>query len=74
MTSELARRISELRACENIAELHVVTLDEGENRALVLIVPRVCADASTDGGWEQPNRPLMMLVDSAALLNEDTLH
>lgn len=52
MTPELARRISELRACENFDEVRVVTLDERENRALVLIVPRACPGALTDSGWE----------------------
>lgn len=74
MTPELARRISELRACENIAELRVLALDERENWALVLLVPEACADVSTDAGWKQPDQPFMMLIDSAALMGEHALH
>lgn len=74
MNAMLARRIAELRSCENIAELHVVALDDRENRALVLIVPRACAGVSTDSGWEQPSQPAMMLIDAAALLGEHALH
>jgi hypothetical protein len=74
MTPELARRLAELRACDNIAEIHVVTFDERQNRALVLIVPRACSGASTDSGWHQPTQPFMMLIDSAAVLDEHPLH
>lgn len=74
MSLNLAHRIAELRACENVAELHVVALDDRENRALVLIVPRACAGASVDSGWEQPSRPFMMMIDSTSLIDEHGLH
>ena len=66
MTPELARRIAELRACDNIAEIHVVTFDERQNRALVLIVPRACSGASTDSGWHQPTRARRIAFASPA--------
>jgi hypothetical protein len=74
MTPELARRIAELRACENIRELRVVVLDERENRALVLLVPRSCAAVSTGAEWQQPTEPFLMVIDSATLLDKHPLH
>lgn len=74
MTSELAQRIAELRACDNVAELHIVALDEREHRALVCLVPKVSADASTDADWVLPSRPFMMLIDPIALKGEHASH
>ena len=74
MTAELARRIAEVRACDNIRELQVVAVDEFSNRALVLLVPRISGDASAEVDWQQPAEPFLMLIDSAALLNEHALH
>jgi hypothetical protein len=73
MTAELARRLAELRACENVRELHVVTLDHCGYRALVLLVPQ-SEDSSSGGGWAQPSEPFLMLIDSAELPARYPLH
>lgn len=74
MNAKLARRIAEIRACENILELHVVALDDCGNRALVLLVPRTFGGVSTGADWQQPDAPFLMLIDSAALLDKHALH
>jgi hypothetical protein len=74
MNARLAIRIAEIRACANVAELCIVAVDECENRAVVLLVPRACSGASTDSGWEQPGQPVMMLIDAAVLLGGHALH
>jgi len=74
MNAQLARRIAALRACENIADIHIVALDDGGNRALVRLVPKIREDALTGADWQQPDEPFLMLIDSAALLDEHALH
>lgn len=73
MTVALAMRIAELRACENVRALHIVTLDGHGGRALVLLVPHA-EDKIDGGGWEQPREPFLMLIDSKAMHNGHALH
>jgi hypothetical protein len=73
LTPQLARRIAELRGCDNISELHIVGLYDSGARALVRIVPRPCGDASSDAQWQRPAQPFLLLIDPAAL-SEHALH
>jgi hypothetical protein len=71
LTPQLARRIAELRACDNISALEIVWLDVTRSRALVRLVPRVCDDVETEAEWLQPAEPFLMVVDVQALVSDD---
>lgn len=74
LTPRLTQRLEELRRCSNIRELYVISVDQFGNRAVVLLVPGIREDSLTDSDWQQPSQPFMMLIDSAALLSERSLH